>query len=178
MLRLPCDGILWDMAEEPDRLRAADVDREFVAERLRNALNEGRLNINEYDERLRDAYAAKTYGELNALLTDLPETAPTAKSEVLPSQAGPPVVPQRGYTSRWLATVWSSWITVACILTVIWFLTGANGSFWPAWPLGIWGAVLLASSVSGLASGAPQRMARRHADHQARREERRKDRGD
>ena len=54
-------------------LRAGDADRERVAERLRLALDEGRLNLHEYDERLRDAYGAKTYSELDALLADLPE---------------------------------------------------------------------------------------------------------
>src|SRR5262245_47581179 len=56
----------------PGDLRAGDADRERVAERLRTALDEGRLNLYEYDERLRDAYAAKTYSELDALVGDLP----------------------------------------------------------------------------------------------------------
>jgi hypothetical protein len=45
---------------EPGELRAGDADRERVAERLRLALDEGRLNLHEYDERLQEAYAAKT----------------------------------------------------------------------------------------------------------------------
>ena len=57
------------------RLRAADVDREFVAEQLRNALNEGRLTLTEYDDRLQEAYAARTYGDLKGLLSDLPDVA-------------------------------------------------------------------------------------------------------
>ncbi len=154
--------------EEPDRLRAADVDREFVAERLRIALNEGRLTLHEYDERVRDAYAAKTYGELKALLTDLPEVAPAARSQVVPLGDRAVVVPQRGQTSRWIAGVWSSWITVGCVLTVIWFLTDAGGVFWPAWPLGIWGAFLLAHTISGIAHGAPQEHVRRLAEREAR----------
>jgi len=163
--------------EEPDRLRAADVDREFVAERLRVALNEGRLSLHEYDERVRDAYAAKTYGELKALLTDLPDAAPAARSQMVPVADTAMVVPERGQTSRWVAGLWSSWITVACVLTVIWLLTGPGGGFWPAWPLGIWGAFLLAHTISGIAHGAPQEQARRHAErearHRARREARR-----
>src|SRR5258708_6758814 len=55
-----------------DRLRAADDDRQWVAERLRAALDQGRLRLAEYDERLRLAYQAQTYAELNLLLDDLP----------------------------------------------------------------------------------------------------------
>jgi Domain of unknown function (DUF1707) len=158
-------------------MRAADVDREFVAERLRIALNEGRLSLHEYDERVRDAYGAKTYGDLKALLTDLPDAAPAARSQLTPvtgpALAKPPPVPQGGHTSRWIAGIWSGWITLAGILTVIWFLTGPHGSFWPAWPLGIWGAVLLAHTVSGLASGEPEKQARRRAERETRQDAKR-----
>ena len=55
-----------------DEMRAADADRQAVADKLRAALDEGRLDLHEYDERLQRAYAAKTYGDLDGLLTDLP----------------------------------------------------------------------------------------------------------
>ena len=69
---------------EPGELRAGDADRERVADRLRIALDEGRLNLYEYDERLRDAYAARTYAELDKLLGeaakgDTPEDGDDAK---------------------------------------------------------------------------------------------------
>jgi hypothetical protein len=56
--------------------RAADADREAVAERLRFAAGEGRIEPWELDERLGQAYRAKTYGELAALLADLPPQPP------------------------------------------------------------------------------------------------------
>ena len=59
------------MAERREELRAADSDRQFVAERLQAALNEGRLTLSEYDERLEQTYAARTYGDLDRLLDDL-----------------------------------------------------------------------------------------------------------
>jgi len=61
-----------------DRLRAADSDREKVAEQLKAALDEGRLSLHEYDERVGEAYAAKTYQELLVLLTDLPQPGVSA----------------------------------------------------------------------------------------------------
>lgn len=53
-------------------LRASDSDREKVAERLNHAMTEGRLSGDELEQRLEALYAARTYGELDALLADLP----------------------------------------------------------------------------------------------------------
>jgi DUF1707 SHOCT-like domain len=52
--------------------RASDADREHVAERLRHATGEGRLSAEELEERLGTLFSAKTYGELDALVADLP----------------------------------------------------------------------------------------------------------
>jgi hypothetical protein len=52
--------------------RAADADREAVAERLRIAAGDGRIDLAELNDRLGRAYAAKTYGQLQVLLADLP----------------------------------------------------------------------------------------------------------
>jgi Domain of unknown function (DUF1707) len=56
--------------------RAADADRDAVAERLRIAAGEGRIEPWELEERLGQAYRAKTYGELATLLADLPTSPP------------------------------------------------------------------------------------------------------
>jgi Domain of unknown function (DUF1707) len=53
-------------------LRASDADRDAVAERLRQAAVEGRLDPDELEQRLHAALRAKTYGELDRLLGDLP----------------------------------------------------------------------------------------------------------
>ncbi len=53
-------------------LRASDADRDLVAERLRQAATEGRLSADELDERLGAALSARTYGELDGLVADLP----------------------------------------------------------------------------------------------------------
>ncbi|MGY1455315.1 DUF1707 SHOCT-like domain-containing protein [Streptomyces sp. SS8] len=53
-------------------LRAGHTDREAVAERLREAAGDGRIDLEELDERLEKAFAAKTYGDLEALVADLP----------------------------------------------------------------------------------------------------------
>jgi hypothetical protein len=56
--------------------RAADVDRDAVAERLRIAAREGRLELWELDDRLGRTYSAKTYGDLETLVADLPAQPP------------------------------------------------------------------------------------------------------
>ncbi|MEU9501634.1 DUF1707 domain-containing protein [Streptomyces sp. NPDC048196] len=66
-------------------LRASDADRDRVAEILRDALAEGRLEMAEFDERLEAAYLARTYGELAPLTADLPAApapAPAAPAPV------------------------------------------------------------------------------------------------
>lgn len=63
-----------DPMGEIDRLqlRVSDADREQVAETLRRAAGEGRLDYNELDERLGAAYQAKTYADLVPITVDLP----------------------------------------------------------------------------------------------------------
>ena len=54
------------------RMRASDADRQQVIERLRTALDEGRLKMDEYLERMGQASEAVTYGDLAPLYADLP----------------------------------------------------------------------------------------------------------
>jgi hypothetical protein len=53
-------------------LRAADADRERTAEQLRTSHAEGRLDLAEFQQRLERCYEAKTVGELDELVRDLP----------------------------------------------------------------------------------------------------------
>jgi hypothetical protein len=64
------------VTSQPPDLRVSDADRERVAERLRHAAGEGRLTIEELDERLEYTYAARVGSDLAVLTADLPE--PTA----------------------------------------------------------------------------------------------------
>ena len=53
--------------------RAADTDRIQVAQLLAYAVEQGRLQLNDYEDRLTKAYAATTYQELDQLREDLPD---------------------------------------------------------------------------------------------------------
>ncbi|MEU6067256.1 DUF1707 domain-containing protein [Streptomyces sp. NPDC047082] len=70
------------MTDDAPELRASDADRERVAEVLRDALAEGRLDMEEFEERLEATYSARTYRELAPITRDLPG----------PEVAAPPVV--------------------------------------------------------------------------------------
>ncbi|MEV6947063.1 DUF1707 domain-containing protein [Streptomyces sp. NPDC051172] len=67
---------MTDDAAVPE-LRASDADRERVAEVLRDALAEGRLDMEEFEERLEATYKARTYGELTPITRDLPAAGVT-----------------------------------------------------------------------------------------------------
>jgi Domain of unknown function (DUF1707) len=81
-------------AQDPSRLRISDSDRHRVAEVLREAAGEGRLDLEELDQRLEATYAARTYADLVPITLDLPvqpvaglplpATAATSPSPVVP----------------------------------------------------------------------------------------------
>jgi hypothetical protein len=82
-------------AHDPAQLRVSDEDRHKVAEILREAAGDGRIDLDELDERLEQTYAAKTYADLVPITIDLPahnQQHPVAKSpiprrEVLPASS-------------------------------------------------------------------------------------------
>ncbi|MGP4003062.1 DUF1707 SHOCT-like domain-containing protein [Streptomyces sp. 8N706] len=73
-------------------IRASDADRDRIADILREALAEGRLTAEEHSERIDGVYRAKTVGELEPLVRDLPAgRARTAYPDpVRPGPAHPP----------------------------------------------------------------------------------------
>jgi len=133
-------------------LRAADADRAEVATALGRHLTAGRLTVDEYDERLTRAHAARTYGELAELTTDLPALQPAAT----PGQVDPAHGDRRAHDTAGLRAAWAAWARTAVLVTGIWLvsLIASTGWVypWPLWVVGPWGAVLLARS---LGSGAP-----------------------
>jgi hypothetical protein len=139
----------------PGQLRASDADRHQIAERLQAALEEGRLELLEYDERLKSAYAARTYDELNELIADLPPASAVELHKT--SQPVPQAPPRPGVARRLGGTLaqphWRSWAGTGVILLTIWLVTSIASRealfFWPMFPLGIWGAVLVAGTIWG-----------------------------
>ncbi|MEU5161024.1 DUF1707 domain-containing protein [Streptomyces sp. NPDC020875] len=73
-------------------MRASDTERERIAERLRDAVAEGRLTMEEFEERLDATYRARTHGELEPLVSDLPVTGGAPAS---------PATAPTGAAQRW-----------------------------------------------------------------------------
>jgi hypothetical protein len=74
------------MAPSSDSLRVGDAEREAVAAELREHYAQGRLSMEDFNERLDAAYAARTRGDLEKLISDLPHAKPAGT----PLPAPPP----------------------------------------------------------------------------------------
>jgi hypothetical protein len=139
-----------EVAPRPDAetLRAADVDRQKVADQLKAALDEGRLSLGEYDDRVGQAYAARTYAELLILVADLPKPGVSA-AEVSARQAAELRRAERKLPMA-LLVLWTVWGAVSAVNLMVWFLvvvTVAGDVYpWPVWLL-VPGAALAASTV-------------------------------
>jgi hypothetical protein len=73
---------------DPEQLRISDDDRHRVSEVLREAAGEGRLDIEELDERLEATYSAKVYADLVPILADLPDSQlPAIRAAATPARA-------------------------------------------------------------------------------------------
>jgi hypothetical protein len=113
--------------EGPARMRTSDSEREQIAEFLRAAMTEGRLTLEEGEERLAATYAAKYRDELGPLTKDLPGASPRGVAEARGPQAG---IATRRSLRRHASFV----VLTAALLTGLWVLSGAH-FFWPAIPL-------------------------------------------
>ncbi|RDI49247.1 DUF1707 domain-containing protein [Nocardia mexicana] len=122
-----------------ENLRASDADREKYVGRLRLAMDEGRLSLHEFDERVQQVYAARTYGELAPLLSDLPaqrvSRGPEAKSQ--------------SRIPTWVVIMWIPWVFVNLLCILIWLATGM-GYFWPFWVEVPWGLALCIPTAIGI----------------------------
>jgi hypothetical protein len=149
--------------DDRQQIRASDADRQEVVERLRTALDEGRLKMDEYLERMALASEAVTYGDLAPLYADLPENGPLARREPAapawataagPAAAAAPASPaRRGFAGLPvpLKVLWTIWASVVAVNVVVWGLASATAAAviypWPLWVAGPWGAILLTVSV-------------------------------
>jgi hypothetical protein len=121
-------------------LRAADADRDATADLLRRASGEGRLGVDELEQRLELAYAARTAGDLRALTADLP-------------------TPRRSHAAARRAALKVHariYVLVNLMLVAIWALDGFC-AFWPAGSIFGWGIGLTAHALAV----APWRTTRR-----------------
>jgi hypothetical protein len=141
------------------RIRASDADRERTATLLREHHAEGRLTAEEFSDRLDRALVAKTIGELDALLADLPGIdlyrLPAAGIRPAPPGARRPrsgdgVLDRRapGAVSPQRVATWAAWAAISALLFVAWLGLGlvTGGAAWVPWFLLVvvpWGLVIV-----------------------------------
>jgi len=146
------------------KMRASDRDRQQVVDRLRSALEDGRLTMDEYVDRMEAAYKAATYGDLAPLCADLPASTPViagpqaaagAATQTAAGATTPATVFSRsGYLADLptvLKILWTIWLTAVSVNVVAWALVSGTGGHlaypWPVWVAGPYGAVLFAVSA-------------------------------
>jgi hypothetical protein len=134
------------MSMEPD-MRAGDQDRDAAISHLREAFAEGRLSNDEFEQRLDRVHAARTYGELTELVSDLP----TGTSPAIPAPVAE--VPAERDDDHDVRNGWAAWAGVSAMVNVIYFATwmtsgGSAPYYWPIWVMGPWGAAMLIGTLS------------------------------
>jgi Domain of unknown function (DUF1707) len=108
-------------------VRVSDEQRDAAAGLLREHFAAGRLTEEELSERVQAAVQARTTGDLDRLLADLPRLPAT------PAQQRAGLVERRRQLHRQLIQQTGGSLGVFVLCTVIWLLSGANGQFWPVW---------------------------------------------
>jgi Domain of unknown function (DUF1707) len=141
--------------DDRQKMRASDHDRQEVVDRLRGALEDGRLKMDEFEDRVGLAYQAVTCGDLAPLYADLPAAGSRTEKEAAPPALAPPAC------VRWqgvlvdlpttLKVLWTIWLTAVLINVVVWALVSGTSARlvypWPLWVAGPYGAALLAVSA-------------------------------
>jgi hypothetical protein len=159
-----------------EEMRAGDGDRKAVADQLKAALDEGRLDLSEYDERLQKTYGAKTFGDLSGLLDDLPGTVPVEHSRVQAYQTPAAPVQEPQSRAHRVATWVGPYAGLIVVCAVIWAITSISAHhltyFWPVWML-----IPLIFGLTGALSSKGQSGGGSSADRDARRAARRERRG-
>lgn len=135
------------------RLRASDADREVVRSVLGDAFADGRLNREEYDDRVTVLFESRTLGELPALVDDLvdPEDPPAEPAPVA-APARPALVTgsvgdfraraEAAYRKE-LSGALGTFLIVALITWAIWLSAGVHHFAWPVFPTAIFGVNLV-----------------------------------
>lgn len=127
--------------------RASNAEREKVVRLLSRHLEDGRIDLGEYDQRAAQVYATTTTDDLQLVLSDLPKL-PKETAVKADSAARIPI---------WQKIEGSSWLGVSVLVLFIWGAISLSvGEFtypWPIWVIGPWGAVLVFRMLTGFESG-------------------------
>lgn len=117
----------------PEDMRASDVDRKAAQERLHWAHAEGLISLEEFDDRVRNAWDARTRGELARLNADLPMPPPAPR----PALRGGFAPTDGGQAMRVLITIW---LVASMVNLMVWGLLSLTLTEW-VYPWWVWVAV-------------------------------------
>jgi hypothetical protein len=148
------------MALNPE-MRASDADRDRVAAALREHCAQGRIDVDELNERLEGVYSSRTLGDLQKVTDDLPEEdmyelpVPSWRRSTPARGMGghlPAVHDGGGLYQRAMQAGWATYATVNVLCFVIWLLVAIpSGAWYPwwIWVAGPWGVLMLAGQIFG-----------------------------
>jgi DUF1707 SHOCT-like domain len=119
----PAAGPVGSAAPPPRRLRASDADRAAMVARLQAAVGHGLLTLDEGDQRMAAAFAARYVDELSPLTADLPAPVPAEPFPVGWQRLGESFVAQLRHELRTTASSGvRSWWFAATALAVVLFV--------------------------------------------------------
>jgi len=154
------------VADDISPLRIGHAERDQVIALLQEHTTAGRLELDEFEDRIGLVTQARTTADLDAVLADLPRlgakapyqpyVAPVAPGPVTATLNGPPLQPLRA----WRGTHLPGWVAISLMMLGIWAMTGF-GYFWPIW-------VIVPMAIGGLKTCGVRRRAyhgHRHHHH-------------
>jgi Domain of unknown function (DUF1707) len=139
------------MALNPE-MRASDADRDRAAAALREHCAQGRIDVDELNDRLEGVYSARTLGDLDKVTEDLPEEDLYELPVPAWRRSSPARRTSGGLSLPLMRAGWATYATVNLICFTIWLVTAVSSGAWYPWWLwvaGPWGAVLLAGQIFG-----------------------------
>ncbi len=107
--------------------RISTAERQRAIDQLRHHTGEGRLDLDEFGDRVTTVLEAHRAGELAAVLDGLPPVTPPAE--------------RRRQVRHATLAAFGPYLAVMALLLTIWLVSGA-GYFWPIWPMLGWGIPL------------------------------------
>jgi len=144
-------------------MRASDADRDRIVTALRENMAAGRLSTDEFDERLGNALTAKTLGELEGLMADLPGAELGQRADAEPDRAGGNPPSRRGRYQPARRTARGSVLTVGILVLVICLISAVHLSLSFLWVAAALAVLVVARRIrgsrdhSGRGSARPQR---------------------
>lgn len=132
-------------------MRVGDSERDDTAAQLSEHFAAGRLDHSEFAERTEQALSARTRGELDGVLSDLPDLPVFVKPSTTPAPTANISPAQRSEREEWRRSTLTTWAMFAVFFIIIWAATGA-GFFWPLFPILGWGIGVATSGIQAYRS--------------------------